>query len=239
MRGQRIETPTTEYVTVAQGPDGYTNEAMTLKGLLLRELSEGHTEASLAKAIGIPQKTIDCILAGVLPEDTDVWKKSAIYFRMDMDFLRYGELKDSVSHGEFLSAKPTTEVDPFRPIPMISWKRIAQMTNNGAPAEANQIEGMIETDVHGEHIFAVRVQDDSMEPLFHPEEIVFVNPDLHVERDQYAIVIDQDSQEATIRQIREVGEDILLHTLNPKYHDTPFMKQHRIVGRVVRLRMNL
>jgi hypothetical protein len=91
MRGQRIETLATEYVTVAQGPDGYSNEAMTLKGLLLRELSEGHTEASLAKGIGIPQKTIDSILAGVLPEDADVWKTSAIYFRMD--FLRYGELR--------------------------------------------------------------------------------------------------------------------------------------------------
>ena len=212
---------------------------MTLKGLLLRELSENHTEASLAKAIGLPKKTIESILAGGLPEDTEVWKKSAIYFRMDMDFLRFGELKDSVSHAEFLSAQPTTEVDPFRPIPLVSWKRIAHMTNNGIPADAKDIEGMIETDVHGEHIFAVRVQDDSMEPLFHPNEIVFVNPDLHSEPDQYVVVIDQDAQEATIRQIKEAGEEIVLHTLNPKYHDTPFMKKHRIVGRVVRLRMNL
>ena len=212
---------------------------MTLKGLLLRELSEGHTEASLAKALGLPKQTVDSILAGLLPEDTDVWKKSAIYFRMDMDFLRFGELKDSVSHGELLSTKPTTEVDPFRPVPLISWKRIAQMTHKWIPTDANQPEGMVETDVHGEHIFAVRVQDDSMEPLFHPEEIVFVNPDLHSDQDQYVVVIDRDAQEAMIRQIKKAAEEIVLHTLNPKYHDAPLMKKHRIVGRVVRLRMNL
>jgi phage repressor protein C with HTH and peptisase S24 domain len=83
----------------------------------------------------------------------------------------------------------------------------------------NHIEGMIETDVHGEHIFAVRVHDDSMEPLFHPEEIVFVNPDLHSEHDQYVVAIDQDAHEATIRQIKKTGE--VLHTLNKNYHDTP------------------
>ncbi|MGH7233207.1 MAG: S24 family peptidase [Nitrospiraceae bacterium] len=50
---------------------------------------------------------------------------------------------------------------------------------------------MVETDVHGEHVFALRVKDDSMEPLFHTGETVFVNPALPADDDQYVIVLEE------------------------------------------------
>lgn len=37
---------------------------------------------------------------------------------------------------------------------------------------------MIETDVSGPPVFALRVKDDAMQPLFHQGEIIFVSQDL-------------------------------------------------------------
>ena len=214
---------------------------MTLSSLILKELSEGQSEHELAKSIGIPKDALNSILAGSPPDNTEVWKKLATYFRMDMDFLRFGELRPKDCHCEFLSGTPTTAVESFRKVPLISWQNIAGILNDSRQNNADNVEGMIETDVHGEHVFALLVKDDSMEPLFHRGETVFVNPDLPTDDEQYVIVMDQEdvSQGAELRQLRKIDHTYLLRALNPAYHDSPLTTRHKIIGRVVRLRMNL
>ncbi|MEO7860683.1 MAG: S24 family peptidase [Nitrospirales bacterium] len=48
-----------------------------------------------------------------------------------------------------------------------------------------------------------------------------------------------DTEEARLRQEKKLGKQLWLRALNPKYADYPLTKQQRIVGRVVRMRMNL
>jgi phage repressor protein C with HTH and peptisase S24 domain len=88
------------------------------------------------------------------------------------------------------------------------------------------------------HVFALRVPDDSMQPLFHQGEIIFVNPHVRVEEDQY-MVVNTGGHDTVLRQLMKVGREYVLHALNPEYPDMPLTNHHTVVGRVTRLRLNL
>jgi SOS-response transcriptional repressor LexA len=101
---------------------------------------------------------------------------------------------------------------------------------------------MIETtDVAGMRTFALKVQDNSMQPLFSENEIIFVNPDLPSEPGHYVVVESPDKcpEGALLRQLKEIGGQCILHPLNRRYEDLPLTIHQRIWGRVVRLRKNL
>jgi phage repressor protein C with HTH and peptisase S24 domain len=80
-----------------------------------------------------------------------------------------------------------------------------------------------------------------MEPLFHEGEIIFINPDLRPQAGDYVVVLDQmaEANHGYLRQFKKIQERYILHPLNIQYKDTPLMSHQKIVGRVVRLRMNL
>ena len=73
---------------------------------------------------------------------------------------------------------------------------------------------------------------------FHPEfkegELVTVNP--HVEeKANYYVVVKNDEEEATFKQLKIYGETTVLHPLNPKYPDIELKKgeHYHIVGKIV------
>jgi SOS-response transcriptional repressor LexA len=54
------------------------------------------------------------------------------------------------------------------------------------------------------------------------------------------VVEGEDGPEGVLlRQLKEISGQTILHPLNRRYEDRPTTKQHRIWGRVVRLRKNL
>ncbi|MBD0306162.1 MAG: S24 family peptidase [Nitrospiraceae bacterium] len=204
---------------------------MRLQGLLLRELSEGESEHHLAGSIGIAQDMLQEVLKGHVPRDIEIWKKFAAYFRMDMDVLRFGN-PHPAPQGQLLPPDPSDEVVTYRKVPLLSWSHTGHAT---AP---RTVEAMIETDVAGEDVFALRMPDDSMQPLFHQGEIIFVNPDVRVEEDQY-MVVNTGRHDTVLRQLMKLGREYVLHALNPEYPDMPLTNHHTVVGRVTRLRLNL
>jgi phage repressor protein C with HTH and peptisase S24 domain len=68
-----------------------------------------------------------------------------------------------------------------------------------------------------------------------------VNPDLPPAQNHYVVVVTRgkDTEEAKLRQLKKLENQSWLRALNPKYPDCPLTMGQRIVGRVVRLRMNL
>jgi SOS-response transcriptional repressor LexA len=80
-----------------------------------------------------------------------------------------------------------------------------------------------------------------MQPLFSEGEIIFVNPDLPSEPSHYVVVECEHGhpEGALLRQLKEVGGQLILHAFNPRYEDLPMTNQQRILGRVVRVRKNL
>jgi SOS-response transcriptional repressor LexA len=211
-----------------------------LKGLLHRELSEGVTEKELASLTGVSGRTIADILVDKLPQDPAIWENFARYFRIHADFLRAGGHPLPEGVFELTGTSHRCPIGSMRTVPLLKPHQINQMFESNEPPRVVQAETMLETDVTGKRTFAVMVKGNSMEPLFSEGEIVFVNPDLSSEPDDYVIVqSDEGHQEgAFLRQFKEIGGRAVLHPLNRRYEDLPLSPQHQIAGRVVRLRKN-
>ena len=124
---------------------------------------------------------------------------------------------------------------------MVSWDHMQQAIADGESAVAVDPETVLEaTDVPGKRTFALRVRDDSMNPLFGEGEIIFVDPDQEVEAGHYVVASDEATPEkALLRELRDLGGRPVLHPLNRRYPDLPLTTGQRIWGRVVRLRKNL
>jgi SOS-response transcriptional repressor LexA len=123
----------------------------------------------------------------------------------------------------------------LRPIPVISWVMAGKWNEVCDSFQPGDADEWIESDVRGRHVFALRVKGDSMEPEFKEGEIVIVNPHLETKPGGYVIVKNDDSGEATFKQLKKYGETTVLHPLNPKYPDIELKKgtKYRVVGKIV------
>jgi SOS-response transcriptional repressor LexA len=211
--------------------------SVNLKRLIYRELAEGLTEKDLALAIGVTPRTIVNILADRVPKSPDVWRKFAKYFRMDVDFLRTGRVLSltgpSDKEGRALAPQ-------MRRVPLLTWTHIGHVVGSQKQATAIDPETLLETELPGDRTFALRVRDDSMNPLFSEGEIIFVDPDLPSEVNHYVVAGDEAAPEAALlRELKEIGGRPVLHPLNRRYPDLVLTPGQKIWGRVVRLRKNL
>jgi len=214
---------------------------VNLKSLVHRELGEGLTEEELASAVGVSVQTIENILADEVPQDPAVWETFAQYFRIHADFLRSGGPPHSEGLFELTENTHPSPVGLMRKVPLLRWDQIDQMVTREQPPRLIHADALLETDVPGKRTFAVQVRDNSMQPLFSEGEIIFVNPDLSGEPNDYVVVEGEvgSPEGVLLRQLKEVGGQAILHPLNRRYEDLSMTKHQRIWGRVVRLRKNL
>ena len=212
---------------------------MSLQNLIQYQLSEGLTKQELAHDIGVPTFTIHGILKGRDPKTPDIWKKLARYFHLDVNLLRFNKLG-------LVPSQRNTDVagrqNRYRKVPILSWTQVRDVVEH-QDSFSFLVDGqeMVDTELPGARVFAMHVEDDSMEPLFHKQEIIFVAPDLRPQAGNYVVVLDQmaGADHGCLRQLKKSQERIVLHPLNSAYKDAYLMSHQEIVGRVVRLRMNL
>jgi SOS-response transcriptional repressor LexA len=124
----------------------------------------------------------------------------------------------------------------------LDWDQAGQLLADKTRPGVIEPEAMIEaTDVSGARTFALKVPDDSMEPLFGKGEMIFVNPDLEWQPGDYVIAhhVTGHSETTLLRQVARNGDQCLLHPLNQSYEDVPVMNQEEVWGKVVRLRKNV
>jgi SOS-response transcriptional repressor LexA len=215
---------------------------VNLKGLVHRELGEGLTEVELASAVKVSVRTIANILDDKLPRDHAIWEKFARYFRMDVDFLRTGEPAQTRTTVELPRSTHHSAAGQIRKFPLLHWHHMGQIVTSKTLPGVIHAEALVEaTDVSGARTFALKVQDNSMEPLFSEGEMIFVNPDLEWKPGDYVIArhLDGDSESMLLRQVKRIGSQRMLHPLNRKYDDLPVTNQDGVLGKVVRLRKNL
>ncbi|BFU94419.1 MAG: hypothetical protein NTNFB02_11410 [Nitrospira sp.] len=215
---------------------------MNLKGLVHRELGEGLTEAELASAVEVSVRTIVNILADKLPQDRAIWEKFARYFRLDVDFLRTGASAHSGTTVHLPGSTHHSAAGEIRKIPLLSWDQIGRMVAREHLPGGIHAEAMVETtDVAGTRTFALKVQDDSMEPLFSMGEMIFVNPEQEWGPGDYVIAKSPDGRTdgMLLRQVKSIGSHSMFHPLNRKYDDLPLTNKDDVRGKIVRLRKNL
>ncbi|MEO8046698.1 MAG: LexA family transcriptional regulator [Nitrospirota bacterium] len=215
---------------------------MYLKGLIYRELGEGMTEKELASAIRIPLRTLVNILADKDPTDPAIWEKFAQYFRMDVDFLQTGESAHTKTMIAFPGSSSRSPAGHMRKIPFLSWQQLGQIATSKDLPGVIHAEAMLETtDIAGTRTFAVKVPDDAMAPLFSKGEMIFVDPDLEWQPEDYVLAHHPEGHPETLllRQVKRIGSLCILHPLNRKYDDLPVTNRDDVWGRVVRIRKDL
>ena len=161
---------------------------------------------------------------------------------MNVDFLRKGESTYTRTRGELPARSFYSAAGEIRNIPLLDWYQMDQLTAQGNLPDVIRAEAMVEaTDVSGTRTFALKVQDDSMEPLFSEGEIIFVNPDLECKVGDYVIANHKDVSVTStlLRQVKALGHQYMLHALNRNYEDVPLTTHDVVRGKVVRLRKNL
>jgi SOS-response transcriptional repressor LexA len=104
--------------------------------------------------------------------------------------------------------------------------------DNFQPGEADE---WTESDVKGKNVFALRIKGDSMEPEFREGDVVIVNPHVEAKPGDY-VIVKNDAEKATFKQLKKFGDALVLHPLNSKYEDIELKKgvKYRIVGEVVK-----
>lgn len=121
-----------------------------------------------------------------------------------------------------------------RRIPIISWVTAGQWQAVCDIFQPGDAEDWTETDVKGPHVFALKIKGDSMEPEFQEGEIITINPHVEALPGDF-VIIKNDEEEATFKQLKRYGDMTILHPLNPKYADIEINKgrKYEVIGKVV------
>ena len=109
-------------------------------------------------------------------------------------------------------------------------RQVELVCDNFQPGDADE---WTESDVRGKNVFALRVKGDSMEPEFREGDVVIVNPHVEAKPGDY-VIVKNDEEEATFKQLKNYGDTTVLHPLNAKYPDIELKKgnKYHIVGKV-------
>ena len=154
-------------------------------------------------------------------------------FEMVMGFLdSYRiEMEEFLRETGYLSVQrePKAKGD-IKQIPILAWTQAGHWRECANSRQEDW--DFIETDSKG--TFALRVRGDSMEPEFHQEDTIVINPYLKAEHNDYVVVCNEE-WEATFKQLKKYGKVRVLHPLNVKYDDIELSKnmEYRIIGVVV------
>lgn len=136
-------------------------------------------------------------------------------------------LRDS---GRFAPVKSAPVV--LRSLPLYA---LAVSAGTGQFLDGEDYE-LVEVDesVPGEANYGVRVAGDSMEPLFHDGEIVWVRQQRDLMTGQIGIFLYDGC--AYLKELAAVDGQLALHSLNPAYRDIPVSPELplRVLGRVLR-----
>jgi len=126
------------------------------------------------------------------------------------------------------------ELPKTRQVPLVSWVIAGKWEEARGAFQSGDVEAWIDTDIKGADIFALTVKGDSMEPEFQEGDTVIVNPHIKPDHNDY-VVVRNEEDEATFKQLKKFGKERVLHPLNPNYEDIRLSEtvQYKIVGKVV------
>lgn len=183
----------------------------------LREL-KGWEQKELAAKLGVAQSTVATWETNKNGPNPTQRKKLCEVFGISLD--------------ELYGIAPKKDAIGVKKIPLISWIH-ANKFEEISPV--NLTGEYVYSDIKGDCIFALQVQNDCMSPVFNEGDIVIVDKDMDVKHNDYLIIADHETNTATFKQLKQYGNKKILHPINPKYDDIELdhKKRYTIVGKVV------
>jgi len=129
------------------------------------------------------------------------------------------------------------DMSQLRQIPVVGISHAGKFIEaNDAMFPAGTADEYMLTLDQGERSFGVKVEGDSMEPLFMDGDYLVVNPDLAAQSGDY-VIAKNDQGESIIRKLTLTDKYMALKPLNPAYEpifvtsDSP--EQYIIIGKIV------
>lgn len=193
----------------------------------------GWTSEELANKLGTSRVTITRYETGTRKTNQDVLFKLADVFNVSINefFPNQGNPSNLVSIDKL-------GMHPIK-IPIVG--TIAC----GSPILADQNIIGYTTELFNEvpegTLFALRCQGDSMEPKIPNGATVIVRLQPTVEDDEIAAVLVDDNEEATLKRIKHIGNQVMLMPENQKYDPIILNKENpgRILGKVIKVSYDL
>lgn len=121
-------------------------------------------------------------------------------------------------------------------VPVINWQQAVYWLD--VPSIAQQPRYVTTEIGIGENSFALEINDDHHNN-FQKGALLIVDPSLSVNHRDYVISYKEGSQQASLKQVLMHEGDIYLKPTNSDFKTTLMDNQHRIIGVVVQVKMNL
>lgn len=173
----------------------------------------GLNSHSASKAVGKSQPTIFRIIQGKREPGLDTVTAFASYFGLSVDALMNTDLATG-------SVAVQTQSNVHRGPDIKGTVPVISLVQAGNWKEVIEADGDIPrvptTYKVREHTYALRVEGDSMEPMFPRGCLIIVEPEEDPHPGQY-VIVRQSSNEATFKQLIQDGGTYMLKPLNDRY----------------------
>jgi SOS-response transcriptional repressor LexA len=204
--------------------------------LRLYRKAAAHTLQEISAVTGINHGNISKIENGKLGFSTTTLSKIASAIGVPIsEVYRRAEIMQGISR--YLD---NTERGPALrgTVPLISWVQAGDwqtVIDNLQPGQGERIDTTYRPK---RHTFALRVRGDSMEPKFPDGCIIIVEPDAPAEPGSY-VIVRQNGDEATFKQLMHDGGRRYLKPLNPRYPILELLPDAAFCGVVKHIQMDV
>ena len=171
------------------------------------------TESELARRTGVGQPVIHRIASGET-EDPKVGTLSAIanHFAVSISQL----IGDEPLPKNRKTGTHTTSAFGWSKAPLISWEDAIHWPHN--KNVFTELEFVLTDANTGPHVYALKIKDTTMRPLFPEETILIIDPDKIPEDRDYAIIHISSQKQVIFRQILFDGQSVYAKPLNPDFN---------------------
>lgn len=186
------------------------------------------TGVELAAAVGIGQSDISRIENGKQQYQHTALVKLAGHFGLSVSELFERIEQSNLDEGPVMRGT----------VPLISWVQAGQWQeaiDNLSPGEGERIATTYKVK---RHTYALRVRGDSMEPKFPDGCTIIVEPDENPQPGAY-VIIRQNGDEATFKQLVQDGAKRYLKPLNPRYPIMELLPDAEFCGVVKKIEMDV
>ncbi|MFM8330102.1 MAG: LexA family protein [Candidatus Methylumidiphilus sp.] len=164
------------------------------------------SQRELAKRSGLSQQLISKLENGLVESTAEVFRLAEA-LRVEAQWLATGRAADTVAGPPVLAH-----------VPLISWVAAGAWLDVADPYPVGHGEAMAPVTCRvGPNAFALRVQGDSMEPVFPDGSVIIVDPAVEPRHGSYVVVRLDEAEQATFKQLVVDGGARYLKPLNPRY----------------------
>ncbi len=169
------------------------------------------SQRELAKRSGLSQQLISKLENGLVESTTEVFRLAEA-LRVDPRWLATGQ-------GDGGGGKNTATGPAITAyVPLISWVAAGSWRDVADPYPAGVGEALVPVTCRaGPNAYALRVQGDSMEPVFPDGSVIIVDPAVEPRQGSYVVVRLDEAEQATFKQLVIDGGTRYLKPLNPRY----------------------